>query len=301
MAALTRQAFGSVWLMTRNWQPAAWPGSLSALALALPLSLVSSLALVPACGAQPDVATSRLDDQLPPSDAGPRVARGILRARNSAALATELSAAITKLPVREAQTFAKGDLLVAFDCRRHAAERKAANAKLREAQLNVESNAYLAERQALGQHDLGISRAQRDKARADLELIEARMADCEIRAPFAGVIAELNTARFERPAPGKPFLRIVSNQNLEIELIVPALWLRWLTVGTTFQFRVDETDKNLSAHVMRVGGVVDPVSQTIKIHAKPQNADPSLKDGMSGSAHFAQAQDRGRLVQRGAE
>ena len=225
--------------------------------------------------------------------AGDRLAelqpRGIVVATGQAALATNLSAAVMEIGFREGQVFKAGDRLIEFDCRRERAELKAAEAVRREMELTLESNSYLNKRRAIGKHDVEISRARLNKASAEVEAIRARIAECRFDAPFDGVVSELAVHRFEIPPGGKPFMRIISHRNLEIELIVPSNWLGWLNAGTRFSFAVDELGGAFKAEVARVGGAVDPVSQTVKIYATLNGDHLQLRPGMSGIAHFAKS------------
>ena len=116
-----------------------------------------------------------------------------------------------------------------------------------------------------------------------------RVNQCKIKAPYDGRVIELAVNEHERVPADKEILSILNDKNLEIELIVPSNWLNWLTVGEAFAFQVDETGKTLDAKVSKIGAVVDPVSQTIKLTGKFD--DQRLIDvlsGMSGTALFKQ-------------
>ena len=87
----------------------------------------------------------------------------------------------------------------------------------------------------------------------------------------------------------KEILSILNDNDLEIELIVPSNWLNWLTVGESFSFQIDETGKTFDAKVNKMGAVVDPVSQTIKLIGKFNNKQlDGVLSGMSGTAQFKQ-------------
>lgn len=50
---------------------------------------------------------------------------------------------------------------------------------------------------------------------------------------------------------------------------------------------IEETDKTYAAKITRLGGRVDPVSQTIKVFGEISGAAPELMAGMSGRANIA--------------
>ena len=61
-------------------------------------------------------------------------------------------------------------------------------------------------------------------------------------------------------------------------------WLSWLKPGYVFQITVGETEKTYSAKITRLGGRVDPVSQSIKVIGEITGDAPELMAGMSGRA-----------------
>lgn len=212
--------------------------------------------------------------------------RGVIRALDQAALSTELQARVTTIGFREGEAFKKGDLLVAFDCERYRAEAQSADAVFREMQLTLESNQQLEKFRAVGKHDVEISRARVDKAEAEARSLKSRLVQCEVIAPYDGRVAELTVNQYEQPQANKPFLVIVGQSRLEIEVIVPSHWLSWLTPGTAMTFQVDETKREYTARVARIGAAVDAVSQMVKIIATFEAPVGDVLPGMSGGAHF---------------
>lgn len=212
--------------------------------------------------------------------------RGIIRALDQAALSTELQARVDKIGFREGQAFKKGELLISFDCERYRAETQSAEAVAREMQLTLESNQQLEKFRAVGKHDVEISRARVDKAEAEARSLKSRLQFCEIFAPYDGRVAELTINQYEQPQPNKPFLVIVGNSRLEVEIIVPSYWLNWIVPGTPLTFGVDETKGSYAATVVRIGATVDAVSQMVKVIATFNDPVVDVLPGMSGAAQF---------------
>jgi membrane fusion protein, multidrug efflux system len=224
-------------------------------------------------------------DAVHPSSQSP--IRGVVRPVHQAVISSELSARVIKVARREGEAFAKGELLVEFDCRRHHAEFGAAEAHFREMKLVLESNTYLQRNQAGAKLEVEVSRARADKGGAEADALKARLDQCRLLAPFDGRVAELGVSEYETPAPGKPLLTILDDSALEIELIVPSTWLRCLQPGTSFSFDVDETGARLSSQITRIGAAVDAVSQTIKVVGNIVEERGKVLAGMSGTATFA--------------
>lgn len=212
--------------------------------------------------------------------------RGVVRAVEQALISTDLATRVAAVYVREGEAFNAGDKLVEFDCRRQIATVAAADAQQLEMQLTVDKNRLLLRTQSVGKNDLEVSEARLSKARAESDALRSQLDQCTVFAPFRGRVQELNLQVHETSQPGKPFLGLVAHERLEIDLIVPSLWIRRLPIGTTFRFRVDEVQKGVAATITRIGASVDPVSQTIKIIAAFGDEDHVVLPGMSGTAEF---------------
>jgi hypothetical protein len=70
--------------------------------------------------------------------------------------------------------------------------------------------------------------------------------------------------------------------GFEVELLVPSRWLSWLKPGVAFTVHIEETDKSYPARVTRLGGRVDPVSQSNKVIGEITGPVIGLMAGMSG-------------------
>lgn len=217
--------------------------------------------------------------------------RGVIRSVARAAISSDLQAQVLAAKFKEGDHFNKGDLLVEFNCRRQQADLAAADAQMQEMKLLLENNVELDKYKAVGRKDVEVSQARLKKAEAEANSLRARIELCRVVAPFDGRIAELTIEAFETPQPGHPFLTIIEDQNLEVELIVPSDWLMWMKTGAAFNFAVDETKSVLPAHVTRIGAEVDAISQTVKVMGifDDGNAGAGILPGMSGNADFKEA------------
>ena len=224
----------------------------------------------------------------------PLEARGLLRAVSRIDLGTALRARAKEIPFRIGERFAKGDTLIAFDCERYQAEEVAARAGADAAGIDYNSKKRLLKYGAIGRDEVTLAGALASKAAAELAVNEAVSGECAIIAPFSGRIAALNIMPNEYPPPDLPLMSIIDDSTLEIELVVPSVWLRWLSPGRTFSFTVEETGRTIESSIDRIGAEVDPVSQTVVIYAGVDKGKTGAKAGgtedilagMSGTASF---------------
>jgi membrane fusion protein, multidrug efflux system len=215
--------------------------------------------------------------------------RGIIRAVETASISTELSMRIASIGYLEGDHFKKGDVLVEFDCRRPRAELAASEAQHHEMRLTLENNRILQKSHAVGRHDLDVSASRVVKAAAEAEALRVRLDQCRLLAPYDGRVLELSLHALETPQPGKPFIGIVADSRIEIDLVVPSHWVRWMVIDAPLTFAVDETGTVHQARIKRIGAAVDPISQTIKIVAAFDRATSAILSGMSGTAEFSKS------------
>lgn len=212
--------------------------------------------------------------------------RGVVRSVAEATITSEIAARVVSIPFREGQAFRAGDVLVSFDCTRLKAEVDGVRADLTAAKIAHDGSKEMERFKAVGAREVAMAGARLDKAAAELAVGQARLAACEIKAPFDGVVTERIGNEHEIASPSQPLLRIVDDRRLEIELIAPSRWMNWLRPGLPFRFAIGETGRDHAAVLQRIAAVVDPVSQTVKLFGRFSEKEPAVRHGMSGAARF---------------
>lgn len=193
---------------------------------------------------------------------------------------------VTSMPFRMGDAFRKNDVLVAFDCERAEAQHAKARAELDRAETTLASRKALVALEASSNLDVALAESEVKYARAGVQETGAVMKYCQVKAPYAGRVVNVSANQFEFVGPGEPLIEIIETGALQIEVIVPSHWLRWIEAGHVFSVQVDELGTSVAAEVLSVGARVDPVSQTIALRAALTSAQDGLRPGMSGSAVF---------------
>jgi membrane fusion protein, multidrug efflux system len=209
--------------------------------------------------------------------------RGVIKAINEASISSDIGTRITELPFREGQSFKKNDLLIAFDCERLQADTKAADAERRGHYAAWENSARLYQLRAAGSHEVTMAAATHDKSAAIVEGLQARAKHCRILAPFDGRVLDLNVRKHETPSPSQPLIRILDDQSLEIDMLLPASSVNSIKTGAKFELTLDETNRVISGEITRVGAALDIVSQTFKASGILTSDKTGVLPGMSGS------------------
>ncbi len=149
---------------------------------------------------------------------------------NESQISAETSGALQSLPVLVGQQLKKGDLIAQLECSNNTLRLEKAKASL----LSIAARVTLAQRQIKRsaslrksrnvseerlnqqQADLKVAQADYRSQQASIKEAELAVSRCQIKAPFAGVITERLVGEGHWLTPGKPVLRLVDNQRLEI-------------------------------------------------------------------------------------
>jgi len=211
-----------------------------------------------------------------------------LSARDAVVLSSELAGKIAQLPLREGDSFKRGDTLVGFDCSLNEAQLKKAQAVTESAKKLVQVNTRLKQLNSIGELEMQTSENKAKEAEADVNYMQASVRKCVISAPFNGRIARRLVANHQYVNMGTPLLDIIDSGQLELQMIVPSRWMAWLKPGLSFNIAIEELGKTYNAKITQVGARIDAVSQTVTITGKMDVNSPELLAGMSGWASFPQ-------------
>lgn len=218
-----------------------------------------------------------------PVHAEPFEAPALIRSKARLELRSTLALPVSRAPLREGQRFAKGDRLLAFDCRTLAAERRAAKAGARAAGLEAKAKRRLLAHGAAGRGEVERAAAVHAQASARRDALAAKMSSCEWRASFAGRVVRLGARPGEVPRAGEPVLTVIDDTRLDVELVAPSRWLSWIEPGATFTVAIEETGRSFPTTIETLGAEVDPVSRTVRLYGSvPTGA--GVLPGMSGQA-----------------
>jgi len=211
--------------------------------------------------------------------------RGVLQAGQTAEISAGMTGRLLRANYKPGQFFKSGALLARFDCTRQKAEGLALEQAHKTLAAKHENISELFALGAAGELEVTIARSEMQQAKAERDAIDAKLKDCSIYAPYAGHVTQRHVSAFEIPQVGQPLYSIQRYNTLELSIIAPSKWMRWMKVGQKLSFTVDETGEVFKAKIIRTSVSVDPVSQTVELTAKPTEKTKSLA-GMSGVADF---------------
>jgi membrane fusion protein, multidrug efflux system len=232
-------------------------------------------------------ATATLAASLPGTLPAPELVRVLLTPGGETTLASPVAAKVQSLNASLGASFARGQILVSFDCSEQTARLDMAKAELDGAVEQHEAKIRMQGLEQASDVEVALAASAVAKFRAQIALSKAQVQQCTVVAPWAGRVAKLHIKNYMSVTPGQAMLDLVMSAPLKLKLNAPSRRMGQVKVGSQFNVTIDETGKTYIARVSAVNSRVDPVSQTIEIEAGFVGAHQELLAGMSGTANFA--------------
>lgn len=213
--------------------------------------------------------------------------QAVLVAKNAAVISSTIDARLIKFPLQSGDVFEKGDVLAEYDCRVDAGRLKEALSRTRLSEKQFNAYKELKSLDAVANIELASAEEAHRQNEAIVDQVRGRLSLCTIKAPFRGRVTNKMASQYEFVQTGRVLMEIVSREPLQVEFLVPSIWLRWLNTGTPIDVYVQESGKTYSATVTRIHGEVDPVSQSVQVTGEIDSYQEELLPGMSGRAIFS--------------
>jgi membrane fusion protein (multidrug efflux system) len=206
---------------------------------------------------------------------------GTLRANESIEVTSTVSERILSLGFDDGDSVASGHILAVLDSDEEQANLKAAEAALAEREANYERTKQLASRSFASKANLDEGLANLLQARAAVEQVKARLAEREIKAPFAGVVGLRTISVGALVEPGDVITTLDDISIVKLDFSVPSAYLATLSPGLEIRARSTAFPDEVFEGVVRsVSTQIDPVTRSITARAVIPNADQRLRPGL---------------------
>ncbi len=116
--------------------------------------------------------------------------------------------------------------------------------------------------------------AEAELALAEVQLEQARetLRDTDIRAPFAGVIAQKNVTLGERVAPGQVLFQLADIETVKLDVRIPAADIHRLGPRITANVRVRGLEEDFTGQVANIGPQADRQTRSFPVEIFMSNA-----------------------------
>jgi RND family efflux transporter MFP subunit len=145
-----------------------------------------------------------------------------------------------------------------------------------------------------------MARAGQAQAKAALQQAHTAMSYTRVLAPFDGVITEKKADVGTLASPGMALFTLEDVRRYRLEATVNESDLRYVRAGQQAPVLVDALgDKELKGKVAEIVPAADPTSRTFLVKLDLP-ADPQLRSGLFGRAHFTRGERTSLLIPRSA-
>ncbi|MCH8569365.1 MAG: efflux RND transporter periplasmic adaptor subunit [Balneolales bacterium] len=207
------------------------------------------------------------------------VATGSVRADEQVLLSAEVSGRITGIYFEEGGLVRKGDLLVKLNDSQLQAELRRAEYRRNLARIREQRIASLIERNASAQEEYDVALNELNVANAEAELIEARIALTEIRAPFDGVIGLRNVSEGRYVTPQDYIAELQKVDRVKVDFSIPERYSQFISRGQPFMFMRQGTRNEYSGEVFAIQPRINADTRTLSIRGLASNPDRQILPG----------------------
>jgi RND family efflux transporter MFP subunit len=208
---------------------------------------------------------------------------------------SKLSAEVRRLPVREGDRVAAGQVIAEFDTaqlRNQMAERQAAlesaRATLAQTERTRASNAQLVKQSFISKNAFDTAddafRAQAaavQAAEAQLAQTQLLLTDAVVRAPIAGQVAKRFVQPGEKVAFDAPLLHIVDLSRLEVQAQAPVADVARIVQGAEVEVEIEGlAGQRYRGRIDRINPTTEAGSRMIAVYVLLPNDDGRLRGGM---------------------
>jgi RND family efflux transporter MFP subunit len=222
---------------------------------------------------------------------------------------------VTELLADDGQAVKRGQVLVRIDDTAVRDAYLSARAALRSAEATSQvarRNAERAERLladgAVAERDVEDAQTSATTAEGQLADARARLASAEkqlsktvLRAPFAGVVANVAVSEGDIVQSGGSLLSVIVPTSLRLEASVPVEQIAAVKPGTDVSFTVSGFEQRpFGGKIERVSPAVDPTTRQVRVIASIANKERALVAGLFADGRVATERRQAVVVPRAA-
>jgi membrane fusion protein, multidrug efflux system len=205
-------------------------------------------------------------------------------------LSFETSGKIVDINFTEGARVKKGELLAKINDRQLQAQLLKLQAQTKLTEEKEFRQRSLLEKDAISRESYDQIATELQAYEADILLVQARIAETELRAPFDGIIGLRLLSEGSYATPSTKIVRLVKIRPLKIEFSIPERYAGELKPGFPIEFRLDGNNNVYKASVYAVDPKVDINTRSIAVRALYPNTHEELKPGRFTSISMRLAQ-----------
>ncbi len=188
---------------------------------------------------------------------------------------------VTEWVVARGAHVKKGQVIARLDDALLRAGFDAANAQYQLAELTATRQDKVFQEQGISEWQNKSFQYQRDAARAQTDLMKARLEKAQIKSPIAGILDYRFVDAGEMVGPGMPVARVVDISRLKVSAGVPERYAGGFRMGDNINFTIDAlSGRTFHGRITFVGAAVSKDNRTIPVEIAVTDGGGLLKPDM---------------------
>lgn len=222
---------------------------------------------------------------------------GTTRADESVEVVSEISGRVSAIRFEEGQQIEEGETLIELESSGERANLREAEAQLSHIDKQVARARQLLSSNSVTEARMDELQALRDAAAARVALVQSRLRDRVVRAPFGGIVGLREISVGAYVSPQQRITTLDDLSVLRLEFAVPERFLGGLERGLAVIARSAAfADGAFEGEVIHVDTRVDPATRTVRVQAEIPNDLGLLRPGMFMTAELILSRREAVLV-----
>lgn len=210
-------------------------------------------------------------------------AAGTLLANEEVDLVSKVSGKVTGIYFSEGSRVKKGQLLVKIYDEDLQAELNRSRIQEKLLSEKLERQRVLLSKDAVSRESFDQLQTDYNVIVADINLLNVKIGETEVRAPFDGVVGFRYVSEGSFVQPSVKIAHLIDYSELKLEFAIPEKYVPQQLMGSKVSFTTEGYNETFMAHVYAIDYNVDQETRTIGLRAKYDNSGMKLVPGMFAS------------------
>jgi RND family efflux transporter MFP subunit len=250
------------------------------------VSIVFAILLTGCSGQQPKTETKAIPVKVQnvtiTADTGNREYIGTIEEESSSALSFQVPGYVERVLVNEGQKVSKGQLLAVLGKGSLESTYQAAQASLKQSEDAYQRLSILHDNNSLPEIKYVEVQTGLEQARSIEKIAKKNLDDCNLYAPFSGVIGKRSIDEGSNILPGAPAFALVKIHSVKAKIAVPENEIASMKVGQQAHVKVTAAENTThEGQIEEKGILANPLSHTYEVRILLNNANGDLMPGMA--------------------
>lgn len=222
---------------------------------------------------------------------------GSIKAYDDILVSAEEGGVVKSWNYKKGDRISKGSVLAVLDSDVAKASYEAALAQYKSSALTLEKQSKVYQEQALSEWQYKTTEYNRDAAKAQAELLKARLERTKIKSPVNGILDDRYVDVGEMAAPGVPMARVVNTQRVKVLVNVPERYAGTIKRGAAISLAVIAyPGETFRGNITYIGATVNADNRTFPIESVIANAEGRLKPEMIARVSIVHSEEKSVLL-----